>query len=302
MAYEPLSSSQWDQILGQGYVDIPSTSDRRGEGNAERISVGDRDALYDVIMDQARGGEWGGYTQQDIYDYFIRPGEERRMQQAEDRFRSLYGQAERSGRQREGQLGARLGFGGTGLGARMARAVRGPERGGMDASQKLAEAQAAAARGIERGGRLSKIDELATAASTGAERRALTHKTGMQAGIGGGIGGTLGTIGGLMLAASAGTGPGAAVLAPLGGLLMALGGGIGAGGAVGGQKDYMSRMGSLDEQLAQFRGGGVKAADFMPTAAPAAPTQPPVGSSGQALASTYGGDEQDQSFFYDGTG
>mgnify|MGYP003133278716 CR=1 FL=1 len=301
--YQPLGARNWDQIVEQGWVQ-PTGGLRAGSNRWHRgqLEVGSRDDLYNILMDEARAGNFAGYTQQDIYDYFIRPGEEQRMQQAEGRFRSLYGQTERSGRQREGQLGARLGFGGTGLGARMARAVRGSERGGMDASKKLAEVQATAARGIERPGRLSKITELTEAADTGARTRAATRKTGVQAGIGGGVGGTLGAIGAAMMAASAGTGPGAAVLAPLGGILMALGGATGAGAIVSGEAGHANQMENIDAQLRQLQGGALRKADFMPTAVPTAPTQPTVGSSGQALSSAYGGDEQDQSFFYDGTG
>lgn len=277
----------WERLLQQGWA--PAGAD-------SRQSISSRDDLYDYIMDQTSRHGLGGYTQQDIYDFFIRPQEQQRMNEAQNRFRQLYGQATRIGQQRTGQLGARLGLGGTGLGARMARTI-GSRYGGAAASRGLASAQEAAIRGIESPNRLSAIEDLASAGRARDERRAAGGKAGLQYGLGG-AGSLLTAIGTGFLGASAS--PLAPVTAPIAALMMGIGGGMTAGGMIGGEGSAMDAMRRSDERAREYRGGPLQAAQFAPVATTGVGADySPTGSSEYALGSAYGGgEEEDTDFLY----
>lgn len=237
----------WERYLSQGYM--PGSGD-------ERIRVGSREDIYQNLLARAGEGGLGAYTQQDIYDFFIKPEEQARMAAAENRFRSLYGQAQRASQQRSGQLGRRLGFGGTGMGSRMARTVAGGT-GGMAASRGLAAARKSASEQINQPGRLSRIEDLASTGRTADQRASKQEAAGVGAAFA-----TPAAIAAGLLAASAG--PQAAFTLPAGAIaaLIGIGGATGAlSGALPGihEEEAMKRS---DRKMRAFRGGPVRTANF----------------------------------------
>jgi len=282
-------TDDWAGYLEQGYVPLGTTTG----GVRDVRRVGSRDELYNVLMGQAQEGGVGGYTQQDIYDFFIKPEEQRRFRESEERFRKLYGQAQRVGSP-AGQTGARLGLGGTGLGARMGRAI-GRQRGGLAASRGLAEAQQAALQQIERPGRLSQIEDLVAASEAATARKGRTAKN-VIGGLGAGISGTLGGAAlGTTAAALAATGVGAPLASIPLGILSAIAAAAGTAGGFGAQEDIL-KQGA--KRMSRFRGAGpVQQAEF--NVAPM-PTVQPVGQPGMsefALSNAYRPQEDEQGAF-----
>jgi hypothetical protein len=277
-------TDDWAGHLERGYAPLGSTTD--GVPDVKRI--GSRDQLYNWLMGQAQEGGVGGYTQQDVYDFFIKPEEQRRFRESEERFRSLYGQAQRVGSP-AGQAGARLGLGGTGLGARMGEAI-GRQRGGVSASRGLAEAQQSALQQIERPGRLSQIDDLVNAS------QAATARQGREArdtwgGIGAGTSAALGAT----AAGLAASGIGAPLAAIPLGILAAIAAATGTSGGLSTQEGIL-KQGA--KRMSQFRGAGpVQQAEF--NVAPMPTTQPfgQPGMSEFALSNAYRPQEDEQGAF-----
>ena len=277
-------SDLWQGYLDQGYIPLGTKTD----GVRDIHRVGSRDELYNALMGQVEERGLGGYTQQDIYDFFVKPDEERRFREAEERFRSLYGQAQRVGSP-TGQLGAKLGIGGTGLGARMGRAMA-RERGGLAASRGLAEAQQAALQQIERPGRLSRIEDLANAAQAQTERGGRTAKN-VIGGLGAGIGGALGAT----AAGLASTGVGAPLAAIPLGIMAAIAAATGTAGGLGAEEDILK---SGRRQQAAFRGAQpVQQAEFNVTPLPTMDPGGQPGMSEYALSIAYRSQEDDQGAF-----
>ena len=287
------SADRWEQYLDQGWA--PGRND-------QRVRIGSRDDLYSNLLGQAAQSGLGGYTQQDIYDFFIRPGEQQRLTGAEDRFRRLYNAANLSSRQRTGQLANRLGFGGTSIGAQMARTV-GSQYGGLAASQGLAKAQAEAAKEINSPNRLAPIEDLVSTARTRDERDASGAAVGGQ--VAGGLTGAAlaAAIMGMIGAGVAAPVTGGASLAAAAPILAAMGVGAGAGTAAGtgmGKAAQADMLKKSDERLRRFRGSPLQMANFSPSSAVSSGTSfSPMGSNQFALSNANrGGSGNDTPFMY----
>ena len=62
------TSDNWEQYLRQGYIPGGTTA-----GVRDQVRIGSREDLYQHLLNQAGQSGFGNYTQQDIYDFFIRP-------------------------------------------------------------------------------------------------------------------------------------------------------------------------------------------------------------------------------------
>lgn len=298
MAVDPQQSlGDLQRYLDQGWAPRHS-SDSPQMDTEMRTEIANRDDLLEWLGDEAYAGRLD-FTQQDIYDFFIKRDEEQALQQAEDRWRDLYGQTRAGAQQKTGQLGARLGFQDTSLGAQLARSV--DERGGgLSASKGLEDAKRAAIDIFERPGRMARVDEIQQQYESGAQAR------GAHAAKGGAVAGSaIGTgISAALLAAS--TGPQAVITAPLAALI----GGITAaasvaGGSAAGAAHEKSILGGMRKGVKRFKKGGIKGGDFSATAGAPLSTGAsfsPTGSNQRNLMSLYAPsaveEEADSSFLF----
>lgn len=260
-----------------------------GYETGSRFDVGSKDDLMEWLSKEAYQGRLN-FTQQDIYDFFIKPEEQAAVERADMRFRELSGQAEGASQQRTGQMASRLGLAGTSLGQQMGK-VTTKGLGGLSRSAGLQQAREAAAQGFERPGRMGRVDELKQAYETGGTSRARTAAQGGQA-----VGTMIGSGVSIALAAAS-AGPQAIITAPLAAIV----GGITAAAstAVGGAAGLAAEQSMLETMhadLGKYAGKRVKAGDFSGGKGAGAyegAAFQPGGSSQRALMNAYGPVEGD---------
>jgi hypothetical protein len=290
------ATRRWQQMLDSGryYPGLPGDADIAAYGpggtrskEMSGQSLGSEEDLYDLLLAEAGGpkSEDVYWTGQDIYDFFVRPGEVEKMRNTEALYRRGYQQAlERSGGSRAKEL-QRLGLAGTATGARQA-GYAGRESGGLAASAGLQAAMEAAAKQYESPTRFQRVRDMASEILAAGERRG--GKIGTAAEL---TTGAHSQIGGSMM------GSGNPIMAGVGALVAAGGAAWGAGISQS-QADVIERAA---EKSRDFSIGGIDAAKFRtPAYASSGLGYSPYGSSESALQRAYGGGsaEEDRSFLY----
>jgi|TARA_Y100000310_G_scaffold53457_2_gene49073 hypothetical protein len=296
---ETVGLRELQQYMDQGWAPRADPS-VYGEGatpdSEMQFAISSKDDLMDWLNKEAYQGRLN-FTQQDIYDFFIKPEEQQAVERADERFRELSSQAAGAAGQRTGQMASRLGLAGTSLGQQMGKTTT-KGLGSLSKSAGLEAARQAAISGFDRPGRMGRIEGLKHAYQTGGTTRAGLARTG---------GATAGTLigSGISLAlAAASTGPQAIITAPLaaiiGGITAAASTAVGGAAGLAAEADM---LGTMREGLGRFAGRSATPGSFR--AAPGTPTYEGAtfrtgGSNQRALMGAYGPaeGESDSSFLF----
>ena len=276
---------QLQGILDRGFVD-----DAQFGGQGARREIKNKDDLQNWISRQAYEGRLP-WSQQDLYNFFIAPGEQQQMRDAEARYRQMASQVGDTSGQQSAMMSRRLGVAGTGLGRRLAEAgiagARGSSRFGEGLSRTLADTskQIASNRG-----RLGFLDEVAASHDAGAKGRGDAIQAGGST-VGAGLGALASAIG------AASVGPQGVVTGPLAAILAAIAAGstaVGSAAGAGAKADYIKSAG---EKLMEYRRPKVKMAEFEAAGGPvgSADRQLNVGGSNEmALRDLFGPFDTDE--------
>jgi len=251
-------------------------------------NYGNRSELMDWIVSEADEGRLN-FSQNDLYNFFRRPEEDRKRAASEANLMGLIGEARAAGEQGSAHLARRLGFGGTALGGRIGDISTAGEA--AEISRAINKARGDTAKNIMGSDRLGNINLISDAFESGASRRA------QQVAEGGTLTGTLaGAIPSTIATIAAAANPIGFITAPaaaaIGAGLTAIGGATGTAAGQAAKADYIE---DAARKVRQYRGKPVQFAEYTPTKTSLAGSSfAPVGSNERSLAGAFGQIDEDE--------